>query len=122
MIVRIVSNLEFRIWSQDTAKSYLKHKNINEWRILQLYIATKVKEVKSKKGYPLFFRPTWAKFSSDKIIPIAKQLQEVGLLRGVTLALQSLDDETLKIIKRENIKFGTRVRRLDNYIPKSKII
>jgi putative methyltransferase len=84
-------------------------------------IATKVKEVKLKKGYPLFFRPTWAKFSSDKIIPIAKQLQKVGLLRGVTLALQSLDDETLKIIKRENVKFEkfselTKTFR-DNKIP-----
>ena len=50
-------------------------------------------------------RPAWAKNSSEKIIPIAKQLQEGGILGAVTLAVQSLDTNTLNIIKRANIKF-----------------
>ena len=58
-----------------------------------------------KKSFPERVRPAWAKFSSDKIIPIAKELQEGGLLRAVTLAVQSLDETTLEIIKRDNIKF-----------------
>lgn len=70
-----------------------------------LEIAKKLKEQKILKGYPLGFRLTWAKFSSEKIIPIAKELQDVGLLTAVTLAVQSLDPSTLDIIKRENIKF-----------------
>ncbi|TSA16789.1 MAG: radical SAM protein [Nitrosopumilales archaeon] len=68
-------------------------------------LATKIKEEALKKHYPETFRTNWAKFSSEKIIPIAKQLQEVGLLRAVTLSLQSMDKTTLDIIKRENIKF-----------------
>lgn len=68
-------------------------------------LAVKLKEEALKKHYPETFRTNWAKFSSDKIIPIAKQLQEVGLLRAVTLSLQSMDETTLDIIKRENIKF-----------------
>ena len=68
-------------------------------------LATKLKEESLKKHYPETFRTNWAKFSSEKIIPIAKQLQEAGLLRAVTLSLQSMDENTLDIIKRENIKF-----------------
>tara|TARA_B110000438_G_C15814838_1_gene651460 strand:- start:547 stop:2379 length:1833 start_codon:yes stop_codon:yes gene_type:complete len=72
-----------------------------------LAIAKKLKEQKILKGYPLGFKLTWAKFSSEKIIPIAKELQDVDLLASVTLAVQSLDTTTLDIIKRENIKFDT---------------
>ena len=70
-----------------------------------LRIAKKLKEVALKKSFPERVRPAWAKFSSDKIIPIAKELQKGGILRAVTLALQSLDENTLDIIKRANIKF-----------------
>ena len=70
-----------------------------------LRIAKKLKESALKTGYPKFFHSAWAKFSSDKIIPIAKELQEGGLLRDVTLALQSLDETTLEIVKRANLKF-----------------
>ena len=68
-------------------------------------IATKLKQVVLEKGYPQTVRPNWAKFSSEKIIPIAKQFQDAGFLRAVTLSVQSLDELTLDIIKRENIKF-----------------
>ena len=68
-------------------------------------LAKKLKGVSLEKGFPERFRPTWAKFSSDKIIPIAKELQSANLLRAVTLAVQSLDETTLEIVKRANIKF-----------------
>ena len=68
-------------------------------------IAKKLKEVALETGYPDRVRPAWAKNSSEKIIPIAKQLQDGNILGAVTLAVQSLDKETLNIIKRANIKF-----------------
>lgn len=68
-------------------------------------LAQKLKEVALKKHYPERIRPAWAKNSSEKIIPIAKELQEGGILGAVTLAVQSLDKNTLNIIKRANIKF-----------------
>ena len=70
-------------------------------------IAEKLKEVALKTNYPERVRPAWAKNSSEKIIPIAKQLQAGGILGAVTLAVQSLDPDTLKIVKRANIKFDT---------------
>ena len=68
-------------------------------------LAKKLKEQKLKTDYPEKIRPAWAKVSSERIIPIAKELQEAGLLRAVTLAVQSLDTKTLEVIKRKNIKF-----------------
>ena len=68
-------------------------------------LSKKLKEVALKTGFPQRVRFSWAKFSSEKIIPIAKELQKADLLRAVTLALQSLDETTLEIVKRANIKF-----------------
>ena len=94
-------------WFADNKTTYIDccDANFGIFQDRDFRIASKVKNEKREKGFPLFFRPTWAKFSSDKIIPIAKELQGVGLLRAVTLALQSLDETTLDIIKRANIKF-----------------
>lgn len=79
--------------------------NFGIYQERDLRISNKLKEVKAKTGFPETFHPTFAKFSSEKIIPIAKELQNAGLLRAVTLAVQSLDKRTLGIIKRENMKF-----------------
>lgn len=68
-------------------------------------IAKKIKENKLSKKYPETFFVNWAKNSSDKIMPIAKELHEGNLLTGITLSVQSLDENTLEIVKRANIKF-----------------
>ena len=70
-----------------------------------LHLATKLKEQALKTGFPEKFRAAWAKFASDKIIPIAKELQAGGILKAVSLSLQSLDETTLEIVKRANLKF-----------------
>jgi len=85
-----------------------------------LSIAKKLNETASKTGYPKFFRSAWAKVSSERIIPIAKELQASGLMTSVTLALQSLDEETLDIIKRSNIKFE-RLSQLTEAFRKNEI-
>jgi len=94
-------------WFADNKIPYIDccDANFGIYQDRDLRLAIKVKEESLKKNYPQTFRPAWAKFSSDKIIPIAKELQAAGLLRAVTLALQSLDETTLDIIKRQNMKF-----------------
>ena len=94
-------------WFADNKIPYIDCCNAN-FGIFQdrdFRLAQKLKEVRLEKNYPETFRTNWAKISSDKIIPIAKQLEEVGLLRAVTLSLQTMDEKTLGIIKRANIKF-----------------
>ena len=78
--------------------------NFGIYRDRDLQIAKKLREENIKKGFPQTFQTNWAKVSSEKIIPLAKELQSVGLLKAVTLSLQSLDKNTLDIIKRANLK------------------
>ena len=70
-----------------------------------LSLAKKLSAEKKAKGFPGRIRPAWTKSSSDKVIPLAKELLDADLLRAVTLAVQSLDPTTLDVIKRRNIKF-----------------
>ena len=70
-----------------------------------LKLASKLKEVALQKGFPKKVRPAWAKNTTEKILPIARELKDGGILGAVTLAVQSLDQNTLNIIKRANIKF-----------------
>ena len=63
-----------------------------------LRLGRKLKELALTKKFPQTFQQSWAKNSSEKIIPIAKELQEGGLLTAVTLSVQSLDENTLNII------------------------
>ena len=79
--------------------------NFGIYQDRDFHLAEKLKESALKTGFPERIRPAWAKNSSDKIIPIAKELQNGGILGAVTLAVQSLDKETLNIMKRANIKF-----------------
>lgn len=86
-------------------------------------LAEKFRKVKEEDGYPERIGIAWAKTSSEKIIPIAKELLESDLLRAVTVAVQSLDPTTLATIKRANIKFDKlsdllhqfRSEKIENY-------
>lgn len=68
-------------------------------------IAQKLAESKAKTSFPERLNLTWVKTSSEKVIPIAKVLADAGMLRAVSLSVQSLDQKTLDAIKRKNIKF-----------------
>lgn len=70
-----------------------------------LELAKKMKEQALENGFPKTFRQSWAKMSSNKIIPIAQELKDGNLLSAVGLAVESLDENTLDVIKRKNIKF-----------------
>jgi radical SAM superfamily enzyme YgiQ (UPF0313 family) len=81
-------------------------------------LAHKLSEVKQKTGYPEKLNITWAKVSSEKIIPIAQKLNEQNLVRAISLSVQSLDKNVLKTISRSNIKFTdfeSLVNQFDNH-------
>ena len=64
--------------------------------------------VKKKKetGYPHKHRCDWAKNQADKVIDLAKIFWEAEMDKGITIALQSLHEPTLKAIKRINVDDG----------------
>lgn len=71
-------------------------------------------ETKRRRGWPKQVRAAWAKNSGDRVFRMASLLHEAGMDKGVTLALQSMHPETLRLIKRRNIpmeSFAAAVRQ-----------
>lgn len=66
-------------------------------------IAEKVAINKKQYGYPKVFSVQNTKNSTKKIFTLQKMLNDAGLQKGVNLALQSLNEKTLKSINRSNI-------------------
>lgn len=66
-------------------------------------IAEYVLEVNRKSGYPQVLKPCYAKNSDDTVFEIGKILNHSGIDKGVTLAYQSLDAQTLENIGRKNL-------------------
>lgn len=62
---------------------------------------------KEKYGYPVALSVQNTKNSSKRIYNLQKLITEYNLQKGVNLALQSVNDETLKSIKRANISTET---------------
>jgi hypothetical protein len=59
---------------------------------------------KKQYGYPTDYRVCFTKNSSQQIFDVAKVLHDGKMLKGVSISMQSLDEETLKAVKRSNIK------------------
>ena len=57
---------------------------------------------KSQTGYPNALNISWAKVKKPHLYKMAKKLDAAGLSKGITIALQSLNEPTLKAIKRTN--------------------
>ncbi len=66
-------------------------------------IACYVAEVRKKYGYPTGINFQNTKNATERAYQIQKLLSEVGLNKGVTLSLQSVDPATLQNIRRGNI-------------------
>lgn len=60
---------------------------------------------KARYGWPKQVRAAWAKNSTERTFRLARLLQSAGMSKGVTMALQSLNPDTLEAIKRQNIRF-----------------
>ncbi|MEI6056118.1 MAG: radical SAM protein [Lentisphaerota bacterium] len=70
-------------------------------------IAKKVVANKTAFGYPKVFSVQNTKNSQSRIFSLQKILNDAGLQKGVNLALQSLNPDTLKHIERNNIDNAT---------------
>lgn len=61
-------------------------------------------QTNKKHGYPKKFRAAYAKNSNQRVFEIAKMLNESEMCKGVTLSLQSTDENVLTLIKRKNMQ------------------
>lgn len=90
-------------------------------------LVKKMVEMKKQFGFPNKFRAAYAKNSNETVHQIAKILNEANMNKGITLSFQSMNDETLKIVKRKNIKIDNfkeimKQYRIDNIATYSEII
>jgi radical SAM superfamily enzyme YgiQ (UPF0313 family) len=67
---------------------------------LAQYVAAK----KRATGFPQALSVQGTKNSTERAYEVQKTLSDAGLNKGVTLSMQSLDRDTLKVVKRSNIK------------------
>lgn len=69
-------------------------------------IAQILVNTKAQYGFPEKFRTCFGKNADDRIYGIAKQLHAADMEKGITLALQSNNEQVLKNIRRQNIKLS----------------
>jgi radical SAM superfamily enzyme YgiQ (UPF0313 family) len=67
-------------------------------------IAQRVGDLKQKTGYPAAFGGSFAKNSTKYLQKIIKIMAEADIWTQGVLSLQTMDDDTLSVIKRTNIK------------------
>jgi hypothetical protein len=67
-------------------------------------IAEKVAELKVRHGYPRLLSTNYAKNTTKHVRKIVQSLADAGILTQGLLSLQSMDAETLKTVRRSNIK------------------
>lgn len=68
-------------------------------------LTQRLADTKAAHGYPQKFRAAYAKNSGYRVFEVSKILNDAGMSKGTTLSFQSLDDNTLELVKRKNIKF-----------------
>lgn len=70
-------------------------------------IAAKMAEQKSQFGYPRIFSVQNTKNATGRSFEVQKILSDAGLSKGVSLSMQSLNPETLELIRRSNISLDS---------------
>lgn len=70
-------------------------------------IAERVAEIRKRTGLPQGFSVQNTKNATERAYLTQKILADAGLNKGVALSMQSLDETTLKNIKRDNISLDT---------------
>ena len=66
-------------------------------------IAEYIVELNKQTGFPKVFRPCYEKNSAERVFRISKVLNSRGLDKGATMAYQTLCDDALKNINRQNL-------------------
>lgn len=99
-------------WISDNGIEYLYFADANFGVFYERdkIILERLVENKKRTGFPHIVNITWYKNQTDQVIELINILDEVGLNRGLTLSVQSLNDKTLSSINRKNMeisKLGT---------------
>ena len=82
-------------------------------------IAEYIVELKKEYGYPEKFETTAAKNKDDLTFRINSKLEEAGLNRGISVAVQSMSPKVLEIVGRKNMSVDSFAQQLERYRKKN---
>lgn len=68
-----------------------------------------------RTGYPQKFRAAYAKKINERVFSVAQAISDAGLSKGATISFQSMQEETLKAVKRLNPVAKTLAETFDRY-------
>lgn len=76
-----------------------------------------IRDLKLEYGYPEVLDATYAKNAADRLLQMAEIDMEhnTNLIRGFTVALQSMNPQTLKAIKRFNLDYTKQKRLIEGF-------
>ncbi len=104
---RVYSELE---WAGKNKIGFMSMTNANFGIFIERdnLIVDKILEVQNKYGYPYTFSTAWAKNQKREVISLVKKLidSKTSFNQGLTVSVQSMDDNVLKIIKRKNMEIS----------------
>ncbi|MEE8352416.1 MAG: radical SAM protein [Rhodospirillales bacterium] len=110
---RVMKEIE---WFSDHKIEYLFAADANFGiRKRDIEIAEALADAKSRTGFPQQFRVCFTKNSTEKTFAVAKTLNDKNMLSGISLSMQSLDPDTLKAVKRDNIKLDVFEQLMSRY-------
>tara|TARA_R110001599_G_scaffold50839_8_gene143144 strand:+ start:12568 stop:14574 length:2007 start_codon:yes stop_codon:yes gene_type:complete len=108
-------------WITENKIEYITDANSNYgmYYDLDMDLSLYVKSKKEETGYPHAFRVTWVKGQADRVLEIAKVLEDAGCQKGMTIALQSMNADVLKAVKRKNVDGGKLKEFVEMYESKN---
>ncbi|HEU0037029.1 MAG TPA: KedN5 family methylcobalamin-dependent radical SAM C-methyltransferase [Kofleriaceae bacterium] len=99
---RIAAELELA-GREGIAEVVLCDSNFGMFKEDEEFVETVIK-MREKYGFPRSFETSWAKNKSKTFFSIVERMKSVGLRSSFTLALQTLSDPALVLMKRKNMK------------------
>jgi len=85
---------------------FLSDANFGIFKERDLELAGYIADCHTKSGFPHHVVTNWAKNKGEGVIRIAERLAKGGIASNITMAIQSTNPETLKVIKRKNLAQG----------------
>ncbi|HEX7838339.1 MAG TPA: KedN5 family methylcobalamin-dependent radical SAM C-methyltransferase [Kofleriaceae bacterium] len=101
---RIAAELEL-VGRQQIAEVVLCDANFGIFKEDEEFVETLIK-MSERYGFPRSFETSWAKNKSKTFYTIVERMKNVGLRSSFTLALQTLSDPALVLMKRKNMKLN----------------
>jgi radical SAM superfamily enzyme YgiQ (UPF0313 family) len=110
---RVIAEISY-LASKRTSQIFIADANFGMLE-QDIEIAQALVDSKIKTGYPSRLNTNYAKNGGRRLMAVIKILHEGGLMPSGVIALQTMDDVTLRAIKRDNIKTSSYEKMMEYF-------